>query len=71
LLLRVQFAPGEGQRVYDLLDGLGCIGNVKCRLAAFTPTTGCDKNALNLKCDASGRLSYLYNICGDCAVYSI
>jgi hypothetical protein len=54
------FAPGEAQRVYDLLDGLGCIGNINCTdLGDFTPTTACDYKRQNLKCDANGRLADL------------
>jgi hypothetical protein len=55
------FAPGEGQRVYDLLDGLGCIGNINCTdLGDFTPTTACDYRPRYLGCDNAGLLSYLY-----------
>jgi hypothetical protein len=57
------FAAGEAQRVYDLLDGLGCIGNVDCAaLGDFTPTTACNYNTSHLKCNAAGRLSYLYDV---------
>jgi hypothetical protein len=55
------FAPGEGQRVYDLLDGLGCIGNSNCDdLGDFTPTTACDYNTTYLKCNNAGFLAHLY-----------
>jgi hypothetical protein len=54
------FAAGEGQRVYDLLDGLGCIGNAKCyQLGDFTPTTACDYKPGHLRCNDAGLLSYL------------
>jgi hypothetical protein len=54
------FAAGEGQRVYDLLDGLGCIGNSKCsNLGDFTPTTACDYKPPLLQCNSDGLLSYL------------
>jgi hypothetical protein len=54
------FAPGEAQRVYDLLDGLGCIGNINCTdLGDFTPTTACDYKLNYLKCNGAGRLSHL------------
>jgi hypothetical protein len=54
------FAAGEAQRVYDLLDGLGCIGNVNCTyLGNFTPTSTCEGRVGNLKCDAQGLLAYL------------
>jgi hypothetical protein len=56
-----EFADGEAQRVYDLLDGLGCIGNENCtRLGDFTPTTACDYKLNYLKCNNAGLLSYLY-----------
>jgi hypothetical protein len=55
------FAPGEGQRVYDLLDGLACIGNVNCtHFGEFTPTTACNYQPNYLKCNNAGLLSYLY-----------
>jgi hypothetical protein len=55
------FAAGEAQRVYDLLDGLGCIGNENCTLLGdFTPTTACDYKPTFLKCNNAGLLSYLY-----------
>jgi hypothetical protein len=55
------FAPGEAQRVYDLLDGLGCIGNINCtRLGDFTPTTACDYKPSHMQCNNAGLLSYLY-----------
>jgi hypothetical protein len=54
------FAAGEGQRVYDLLDDLGCIGNIDCTaLGDFTPTTACDYRNEDMRCDSSGRLAYL------------
>jgi hypothetical protein len=56
-----EFANGEGQRVYDLLDGLGCIGNINCTdLGDFTPTTACNYKPSVLKCNDAGRLAYLY-----------
>jgi hypothetical protein len=55
------FADGEAQRVYDLLDGLGCIGSRACpRLNDFTPTTACDYKLNYLKCNDAGRLAHLY-----------
>jgi hypothetical protein len=62
------FADGEGQRVYDLLDGLGCIGNTDCiNLGSFTPTTACNRTSF-LKCDSAGNLAHLYItiLCCDC-----
>jgi hypothetical protein len=54
------FASDEGQRVYDMLDGLGCIGSDNCTtLGDFTPTSACDVNPDHLKCNDEGRLSYL------------
>jgi hypothetical protein len=56
-----EFADGEGQRVYDLLDGLGCIGNSNCtELGEFTPTTACDYKPTSLRCNDTGLLSHLY-----------
>jgi hypothetical protein len=58
------FAPGEAQRVYDLLDGLGCIGNSYCsNLGDFTPTTACDYSPGFLDCNSAGLLSHLYDVC--------
>jgi hypothetical protein len=55
------FADGEAQRVYDLLDGLGCIGNSNCaRFDEFTPTTACNYQPGYLQCNSAGRLAYLY-----------
>jgi hypothetical protein len=55
-----RFATGEGKRVYDLLDGLGCIGNSKCaNLGDFTPTIACDYKPF-LKCNNVGLLAHLY-----------
>jgi hypothetical protein len=55
------FADGEGQRVYDLLDELGCIGNSKCtKLGDFMPTTACNYQPSYMKCNNAGLLSYLY-----------
>jgi hypothetical protein len=55
-----QFAPGEGQRVYDLLDGLGCVGNANCSfLGDFTPTTACNYRISYLKCNDAGLLAHL------------
>jgi hypothetical protein len=63
LLLAIQstsiFASGEAQLVYDLLDGLGCIGNANCQLGDFTPTTRCDYKTTFLECDSNGRLDFL------------
>jgi hypothetical protein len=57
---KFQFASGEGQRVYDLLDGLGCIGNSQCTLFGdFKPTTACSYQPNFLKCDDNGRLAHL------------
>jgi hypothetical protein len=54
------FAPGEAQRVYDLLDGLGCIDNDNCHaLRDFTPTSSCSANLAYLKCDSQGFLEHL------------
>jgi hypothetical protein len=56
-----EFAAGEGQRVYDLIDGLGCIGNANCtKLGDFTPTTACNYNINYLRCDFNGQLAQLY-----------
>jgi hypothetical protein len=56
-----EFANGEGQRVYDLLDGLGCIGNSNCTdLGDFMPATACDYKPEFLKCNDTGLLTYLY-----------
>jgi hypothetical protein len=78
-----EFAADEGQRVYDLLDGLGCIGNANCRLNDFTPTTACDYTPAYLKCNDAGLLSYLYvdslvwfavyncGVVGDCSDLSV
>jgi hypothetical protein len=55
------FAPGEAQRVYDLLDGLGCIGNEGCGFNDFTPTTACDYKSdvrYEIRCRL-GRLEHL------------
>jgi hypothetical protein len=55
------FAAGEAQRVYDLLDGLGCIGNSNCSaLGDFTPTTACDYKPDYLTCNRAGLLSFLF-----------
>jgi hypothetical protein len=68
------FAAGEGQRLYDLLDGLGCIGNENCtRLGDFTPTTACDYKPNTLICNDDGLLVALYvdlvvSGCGNCVV---
>jgi hypothetical protein len=54
------FASGEGERVYNLLDGLGCIGNTKCtQLRDFTSSTACNYKPQEMKCDSSGKLSFL------------
>jgi hypothetical protein len=56
------FAAGEAQRVYDLLDGLGCIGNVNCTLLGdFTPTTSCETKPSFLKCNAAGLAYALWH----------
>jgi hypothetical protein len=53
------FADGEAQRVYDLLDGLGCIGN-PCFFQNFTIDNTCDYHgSLLLACDASGHVIQL------------
>jgi hypothetical protein len=54
------FADGEAQRVYDLLYGLGCIGNSNCQLDDFTPTTVCDYRPSYLKCNEAGLVLFLY-----------
>jgi hypothetical protein len=54
-----QFAAGEGQRVYNLLDTMGCIGNPLCDLRDFTPTSVCNGSLTALKCDGSGATIYL------------
>jgi hypothetical protein len=54
------FAAGEGTRVYDLLDALGCIGGAACQLSNFTPTTACDYKPPYMACNANGRLLRLY-----------
>jgi hypothetical protein len=54
------FAAGEGQRVYDMLDGLGCIGNMNCTfLNDFLPTNNCDLNPDFLRCNSDGHLIHL------------
>jgi hypothetical protein len=53
------FANGEGQRVFDLLDGLGCIGNRNCPLHDFVPSHACNANANELKCNNDGFLASL------------
>jgi hypothetical protein len=55
------FAAGEGQRLYDLLDGLNCFGNVYCHLKDFLPKDRCVADFPNLKveCDANGFLTHL------------
>jgi hypothetical protein len=56
-----EFASGEAQRVYDLLNGLGCIGNENCTwLKDFTSTTACNYKPDYLKCNGAGLLSHLY-----------
>jgi hypothetical protein len=63
------FADGEAQRVYDLLDGLGCIGNANCwRLGDFTPNSSCDYNPGYVECNDAGRLGFL---CVYVLVYSL
>jgi hypothetical protein len=54
------FASGEAQRLYDLLDGLGCIGNSNCVLGDFTPTSACNDISMRLRCNNAGRVSQLY-----------
>jgi hypothetical protein len=59
------FAAGEGERLFDLLNGLGCTGNASCPFSDFTPTTACDYkpadgNDLALKCDSDGLLTHFY-----------
>jgi hypothetical protein len=54
-----QFAAGEAQRVFDLLDGLGCFGNIDCTLKDFTPTAECDFDTNYLKCNGTGHMEYL------------
>jgi hypothetical protein len=49
-----QFATDEAQRLYDLLDGLGCFESETCELSDFTPTIACDYNFEHLQCGASG-----------------
>lgn len=50
------FAPGEAQRLYDLLDGLGCIGNSMCELSDFTTTKPCNYRGMPLRCTSQGRV---------------
>jgi hypothetical protein len=35
------FQKGEAERVYTLLDALGCIDNTSCAFGDFKPTDGC------------------------------
>jgi hypothetical protein len=57
-----EFAAGEAQRVYDLLADLGCLGNPSCfELSDFQTTSRCDYRTSVLKCDATGRLAFLYD----------
>jgi hypothetical protein len=54
------FAQGEAQRVYNLLNGLGCIGNGMCApLSNFTLSSACDSQLAHLKCNAVGQLAHL------------
>jgi hypothetical protein len=53
------FAPGEVMRVYNLLEELGCIGNMGCGLRMFTEQSDCEFKIGFMKCDAQGQLSYL------------
>jgi hypothetical protein len=53
------FAAGEAQLVYDLLNGLGCIGNDNCRLKDFVPTAQCDFVQTEIQCSEQGRLIFL------------
>jgi hypothetical protein len=53
------FTRGEALRVYDLLDGLGCMSNPACFFNDFTTTTECgykSNGVSTLECDASGFL---------------
>jgi hypothetical protein len=54
------FAFGEAQRVYDLLVGLGCIGNENCtKLGDFNRSTLCDYRPAIMKCNDDGLLTHL------------
>jgi hypothetical protein len=53
------FAISEAQRVYDLLDGLGCIGNALCPLTNFTKGAECGYNLDYMSCDSKGYLDRL------------
>jgi hypothetical protein len=53
------FAAGEAQRVYNLLDELGCFETSKCDLKDFEPSKQCDFKTQKMRCDATGRVLYL------------
>jgi hypothetical protein len=56
------FAAGEGERLYELLDGLGCFGNPMCDLRHFTPTNACgfvSGMAFEMNCTAQGLVAHL------------
>jgi hypothetical protein len=50
------FREGEAQRLYDVLDGLGCFESDKCELSDFKPTTACDYKPDHLQCAADKGL---------------
>jgi hypothetical protein len=56
------FATGEAQRVYTLLEGLGCItfNNATCQLRDFTPSSECSVDIKAwLSCDSQGYVVHL------------
>jgi hypothetical protein len=55
-----EFAPGEAERLYTFLDGLGCIGNLNCTgLGTFTTTTACNYNTNSLGCNDAGLVQFM------------
>jgi hypothetical protein len=59
------FKPDEAERVYDLLNELGCIGNLNCGFHDFTPTTNCGYKTgpdFVMTCTDDGFLGYMYEI---------
>jgi hypothetical protein len=53
------FATGEAQRIYNLLDGIGCFSNDQCVLKDFTVSSKCDHNTAALSCNTAGLLTNL------------
>jgi phosphatidylserine/phosphatidylglycerophosphate/cardiolipin synthase-like enzyme len=55
-----RFAAEEGSRVYDLLDGLGCIRQSGCGfLSNFKPFEDCNDRPEVMHCNDTGYLSFL------------